>query len=124
MKSKTAASKIASSSAPRAVKKKEMFPKAICLEYCQIDVPRECFLEVFRSLKSFSDENEYNSRVPHVVQQSKKLKPYKKYVGSNNILSLDIRNTGPGRGTRRLLYYYDKESHVYKVLALCSESTH
>ena len=82
MKSKTSASKIASSSAPHAVKKKEMFPKAICLEHCQIDVPKECFVEVFRSLKAFSNEGDFDSRSPHPVHQSNELKLYKNMLGT------------------------------------------
>lgn len=124
VESKTSASKIASSSVPNTVKKREMFPKAICLEYCQIDVPKECFVEVFRSLKAFSNEDDFNSRTPHPVHLSNKLKIYKKYAGNNKIMSIDIKNTGSGRGSQRLLFYHDKESRVYKVLALCTERTH
>ena len=99
------------------------FPKAICLEHCQIDVVRGYEKDVITTLKSFSDKEKFNFKKPHFLTKSGDLNHFfdlSKSIANGRVWSLDVKAR---HDKYRLLYCIDNNK-VHKILALCTDDTH
>jgi len=85
-----------------------LFPRPICLEECTINLPSGYEKDIFRTLKSFSNEEAYKRKRPHQLKGDKK-----------GLYSLDVK----GRHDKYRLLFYEKDS-VCKITTLSTEETH
>lgn len=116
---------LSSSNSHERIVSDEVFPKAICLECCDLTVKKGFEKEVFKTLKAFSNKELFNKRRPHNVTQMKSCIEEEfskmKQLNASHIMSLDVGDKTKGQ---RLLYCKPKDSNVVKILSLCTKDTH
>ncbi|HKM05584.1 MAG TPA: hypothetical protein VJ869_01230 [Sphaerochaeta sp.] len=105
---------------------KDVFPKAICLEYCQTTVISGYEKDVIETLKAFSNKNKFDGKKPHLLhrqggEMDHFFKTAKQKCGTEKVYSLDVKER---KDTKRLFYCKDENTGTIKILTLCSEKSH
>lgn len=102
------------------------FPKAITLEDCSLNVRNGYHDYVLKTLKAFSNKEDFKAKNPHSLNKSSNVERYFKIAkelkpnSSPKVISLDVKS----RNDTKRLFYCEDSKNVCHILALCSEETH
>jgi hypothetical protein len=83
------------------------FPRPICLEKCDMNIPRGYETDILMTLKAFGNQEAYRRKTPHKLE------------GKDGMWSLDVRSRND---KYRMLFYVDNS--ICKITRLCTEYTH